>query len=113
MSTSGPVTRFAPSPNGSLHLGHAFSAIAANDLARERGGRLLLRIEDIDGTRSRPELAAEFREDLAWLGLEYEEVPPQSTRLAAYAAAAERLRAMGLLYPCQCSRTDIDRKSVV
>src|SRR3546814_1552373 len=94
-------------PNGSLHLGHAFSAIAAHDLARERGGRFLLRIKDIDGARSRPELAAEFREDLGWLGLEYEEVPPQSTRLAAYAAAAERLRALGLLYPCQCSRTDI------
>lgn len=107
MSTSGPVTRFAPSPNGSLHLGHAFSAIAAHDLARERGGRFLLRIEDIDGARSRSELAAEFREDLAWLGLAYEEVPPQSNRLRAYAAAAERLRAMGLLYPCQCSRTDI------
>ncbi|MBA4165089.1 MAG: tRNA glutamyl-Q(34) synthetase GluQRS [Erythrobacter sp.] len=107
MSTFGPVTRFAPSPNGSLHLGHAFSAIAAHDLAREGGGRFLLRIEDIDGARSRPELAAEFREDLGWLGLEYEEVPPQSTRLATYAAAAKRLRAMGLLYPCQCSRTDI------
>lgn len=102
-----PVTRFAPSPNGSLHLGHAFSAITAHDLARAQGGRCLLRIEDIDCTRSRPELVDEFRADLAWLGLEFEEVPPQSTRLAAYAAAADRLRDMGLLYPCQCSRTDI------
>ncbi|MFS8586707.1 MAG: glutamate--tRNA ligase family protein, partial [Acidimicrobiia bacterium] len=65
------VTRFAPSPNGPLHLGHAFSAIVAHDLARERGGRFVLRIEDIDGARSRPELADEFRADLAWLGLEW------------------------------------------
>lgn len=101
------VTRFAPSPNGPLHLGHAFSAIVAHDLARERGGRFLLRIEDIDGARSRPELAAEFRADLAWLGLEWEEVPAQSTRLADYAAAAERLRAEGLLYPCRCTRAQV------
>lgn len=101
------VTRFAPSPNGPLHLGHAFSAIAAHDLARARGGRFLLRIEDIDGARSRPELAEEFRADLAWLGLEWEEVAPQSARLASYAAAAEALRAMGLLYPCRCTRAEI------
>ena len=101
------VTRFAPSPNGPLHLGHAFSAIVAHDLAQERGGRFLLRIEDIDGARSRPELAAEFRADLAWLGLEWEEVPAQSTRVAAYAAAAERLRAEGLLYPCRCTRAEV------
>ena len=101
------VTRFAPSPNGSLHLGHAFSAITAYDLAQSRDGKFLLRIEDIDGARSRSALAQEFREDLAWLGLEWEEVPPQSARLASYAAAAERLRAMELLYPCQCSRSDI------
>ena len=80
------VTRFAPSPNGSLHLGHAFSAIVAHDLAKQRGGRFLLRIEDIDGARSRADLAAEFRADLAWLGLEWDEVPAQSTRLADYAA---------------------------
>ena len=98
------VTRFAPSPNGPLHLGHAYSAIVAHEIAKERGGRFLLRIEDIDGVRSRPELAREFRADLAWLGLEWTEVPAQSTRLAAYAAAAERLRAMGLLYPCRCTR---------
>jgi len=101
------VTRFAPSPNGPLHLGHAFSAIVAHDLAKARGGRFLLRIEDIDGARSRPELAAEFRADLAWLGLEWEEVPAQSTRVAAYAAAAERLRAEGLLYPCRCTRAEV------
>jgi glutamyl-Q tRNA(Asp) synthetase len=107
-----PVTRFAPSPNGPLHLGHALSAIVAHDLARaakdKRTGRFLLRIEDIDGPRSRPELSQEFRRDLAWLGLEWEDVPAQSTRLASYAAAAERLRAMGVLYPCTCTRKDIE-----
>ena len=101
------VTRFAPSPNGSLHLGHAWSAIIAHDLARERDGQFLLRIEDIDGDRSRVELAQEFREDLAWLGLAWTEVAPQSRRVAAYAGAAERLRAMGLLYPCTCTRSEI------
>lgn len=101
------VTRFAPSPNGPLHLGHAFSAIIAHDLAKESGGRFLLRIEDIDGARSRPELAEEFRRDLAWLGLDWDEVPAQSTRLPAYAAAADRLRGMDLLYPCKCTRTEL------
>ena len=103
-----PVTRFAPSPNGRLHLGHALSAIVAHDLARAGGGRFLLRIEDIDGPRSRPELAVEFRRDLEWLGLEWEEVPAQSTRLASYAAAAEGLKARGLLYPCTCTRSEIE-----
>lgn len=103
-----PVTRFAPSPNGQLHLGHALSAIVAHDLARQGGGRFLLRIEDIDGPRSRPELADAFRRDLAWLGLEWEEVPAQSTRLASYAAAAEALKARGLLYPCTCTRSGIE-----
>ncbi len=102
-----PTTRFAPSPNGPLHLGHAYSAIVAHDLARSDGGRFLLRIEDIDGARSLPELADIFRADLAWLGLEWSEVPAQSARLASYADAAERLRAMGLLYPCTCIRADI------
>jgi len=103
-----PVTRFAPSPNGHLHLGHALSAIVAHDLARAGGGRFLLRIEDIDGPRSRPELADEFRRDLAWLGLEWEEVPAQATRLASYAAAAETLKERGLLYPCTCTRKEIE-----
>lgn len=103
-----PVTRFAPSPNGRLHLGHALSAIVAHDLAKAGGGRFLLRIEDIDGPRSRPELADEFRRDLAWLGLAWEEVPAQSTRLASYAAAAESLKARGLLYPCTCTRSEIE-----
>src|SRR5688572_13443209 len=86
------VTRFAPSPNGPLHLGHAYSAIVAHDLAHARGGRFVVRIEDIDGARSRAELADEFRADLAWLGLKWDEVAPQSARIASYAAAAGRLR---------------------
>jgi glutamyl-Q tRNA(Asp) synthetase len=102
------VTRFAPSPNGPLHLGHAFSAIVAHDLAAARGGRFLLRIEDIDGGRSRPDLAAEFRADLAWLGLSWQDVPAQSRRIASYTAAAQRLVDMGLLYPCRCTRADLD-----
>ena len=101
------VTRFAPSPNGALHLGHAFSAIVAHDLASKARGRFLLRIEDIDGTRSRPELAEAFRADLRWLGLAFEEVPAQSTRLARYRAAAVALREQGLLYPCRCTRAEI------
>lgn len=106
------VTRFAPSPNGSLHLGHAYSAIVAHDLAKTRGGRFLIRIEDIDGARSRPELAEEFHADLAWVGLEWEEVPPQSARIADYEAAAEILRAMGLLYACRCTRAEIAAAAV-
>ena len=106
------VTRFAPSPNGPLHLGHGYSAIVAHDLARAAGGRFLLRIEDIDGARSRPELAQEFRDDLAWLGLEWEEVPQQSARLARYADAADQLRARSLLYPCSCTRAEIAAHAV-
>ena len=101
------VTRFAPSPNGMLHLGHAYSAIVAHDLAQQRGGRFLLRIEDIDGARSRSELADVFRRDLEWLGLEWEEVPAQSTRLTSYEAAAQSLLDMGVLYPCTCTRKEI------
>ena len=101
------ITRFAPSPNGHLHLGHAYAALVAHDVAQAVGGRCLLRIEDIDGVRSRADLADEFRADLAWLGLALDEVPAQSTRLASYAAAADRLRAMGLLYPCVCTRAEI------
>ena len=106
-------TRFAPSPNGSLHLGHAYAAVVAHDLARARGGEFLLRIEDIDGTRSRPELAAEFRADLEWLGLAWDGVIVwQSRRIDAYAAAGERLKAMGLLYPCQCTRAEIAASAI-
>lgn len=102
------VTRFAPSPTGRLHLGHAYSAVLAHDLARAGGGRFLLRIEDIDGTRSRPEHVEAILADLAWLGLEWDgPVLFQSTREEAYAAALARLRAMGLLYPCFCTRAEI------
>ncbi|NIJ62769.1 tRNA glutamyl-Q(34) synthetase GluQRS [Qipengyuania flava] len=102
------VTRFAPSPNGPLHLGHAYSAILAHDLARDAGGRFLLRIEDIDGPRSRPELTDAFRRDLEWLGLEWEEVPAQSTRLESYEQAARGLLRRGYLYPCTCTRAEIE-----
>jgi glutamyl-Q tRNA(Asp) synthetase len=102
-----PVTRFAPSPNGQLHLGHAYAAIVAHDRAMQNGGRFLLRIEDIDGARSRPDLAEEFRADLAWLGLAFAEVPAQSTRIDRYREAANNLRAMGLLYPCRCTRAEV------
>jgi len=101
-------TRFAPSPNGPLHLGHAYAAIVAHDRARASGGEFLLRIEDIDGARSRPERAQEHVEDLQWLGLAWDgPIVRQSSRLAEYADAAERLKAMRLLYPCQCTRADV------
>lgn len=101
-------TRFAPSPNGSLHLGHAYAAIVAHDLARAGGGEFLLRIEDIDGARSRDELTDEFIADLQWLGLEWRGDPVfQSGRLASYAEAAWALMGKGLLYPCTCTRKDI------
>ena len=102
------VTRFAPSPNGPLHWGHAYSAIVAHDLAKDSGGRFLLRIEDIDGPRSRPELPDQFRRDLEWLGLEWEEVPAQGTRLESYRNAANVLLERGLLYPCTCTRKEIE-----
>jgi len=102
------VTRFAPSPTGRLHLGHAYSALLAHDFARARGGAFLLRIEDIDGTRSRPEHVAGIIEDLRWAGLDWDgEALIQSRRLPVYAAALERLKAAGLLYPCFCTRKDI------
>ncbi len=107
------VTRFAPSPNGPLHLGHAYSAIVAHDLARVANGRFLLRIEDIDGTRSRSDLANAFREDLEWLGLEWEEVAAQSRRLPSYETAARTLKARGLLYPCCCTRAEITATATV
>jgi len=106
-------TRFAPSPNGMLHLGHAFAAVVAHDLARARGGEFLLRIEDIDGTRSRAELVDEFVADLAWLGLAWDDMAFQSARLDRYVEAGERLKAMGLLYPCRCTRAEIAAKSPI
>ncbi|MEP7222527.1 MAG: tRNA glutamyl-Q(34) synthetase GluQRS [Novosphingobium sp.] len=105
-------TRFAPSPNGALHLGHAYAAVVAHDLARARGGAFLLRIEDIDGARSRDEHVEECLADLRWLGLEWDgPVVFQSARLASYTAAADRLKAMGLLYPCTCTRADVASKA--
>ena len=102
------VTRFAPSPTGRLHLGHAYSAILAHDFARERGGAFLLRIEDIDGTRSRAEHVAAIKADLRWLGLEWDgPIVFQSQRLGIYGQTLDRLRAMGLLYPCFCTRAEI------
>src|ERR1700732_3832009 len=95
-----PVFRFAPSPNGYLHLGHALSALLNFDLARQSGGRFLLRIEDIDVTRCKPEFEAAIYEDLAWLGLSWETpVRRQSEHLAQYRRALEELSARGLLYP--------------
>jgi glutamyl-Q tRNA(Asp) synthetase len=100
------VTRFAPSPTGRLHLGHAFAALTAYDLARRSGGRFLLRIEDIDQARCRPEFGAGILEDLAWLGVIWPEpVRQQSEHMPAYAAALARLQR--LTYPCFCSRKDI------
>jgi glutamyl-Q tRNA(Asp) synthetase len=102
------VTRFAPSPTGRLHLGHAFSALLAHDFARLRGGAFLLRIEDIDRGRSRPEHVDSIIEDLAWLGLDWDgEILFQSERLPLYREALERLRAGGLAYPCFCTRSAI------
>ena len=106
-------TRFAPSPNGPLHLGHAYAAIVAHDRALTDGGEFLLRIEDIDGARSRPELARAFRDDLAWLGLEWREMAPQSQRIARYQSAADHLRALGLLYPCRCTRAEVAAAATV
>ena len=105
---SAPVTRFAPSPTGYLHEGHAFSALFAAEAARAAGGRFLLRIEDIDVTRCRPEYEAAIHDDLAWLGLEWETpVLRQSDHFAAYGAALARLQGEGLIYPCFCTRKEI------
>jgi glutamyl-Q tRNA(Asp) synthetase len=102
------VTRFAPSPTGLLHLGHAFSALTAFAAARAEGGRFLLRIENIDATRCRPAFEEAIHDDLAWLGLSWETpVRRQSEHFADYAAALTRLDAMGLTYPCFCTRKDI------
>lgn len=103
-----PVFRFAPSPNGYLHMGHAYSAIYTAQWAERMGGRFLLRIEDIDTARSKPEFTDAIFTDLSWLGLSWEEpVWFQSHRFPSYAAAADTLRDYGLLYPCFCSRAEI------
>ncbi|HEX8574536.1 MAG TPA: tRNA glutamyl-Q(34) synthetase GluQRS [Allosphingosinicella sp.] len=102
------VTRFAPSPTGRLHLGHALSALLAHDFARSRGGAFLLRIEDIDPGRSRAEHVDSIIEDLAWLGIDWDgEILFQSERLDHYAEALGRLKSAGLVYPCFCTRSAI------
>jgi len=102
------VTRFAPSPTGRLHLGHAYSAVLGHRLAREGDGRFLVRIEDLDPGRVRPEFVEAIDEDLAWLGMAPDDKPlVQSERTQIYAEALDRLRAMGLVYPCFCTRADI------
>ncbi|WP_419723129.1 tRNA glutamyl-Q(34) synthetase GluQRS [Sphingobium aromaticiconvertens] len=102
------VTRFAPSPTGRLHVGHGWSALMAMDMARADSGAFRLRIEDIDGTRSRPEHVEAIIEDLRWLGIGWDgDVVFQSQRLGDYEAALDRLKAMDLAYPCFCTRADI------
>jgi glutamyl-Q tRNA(Asp) synthetase len=102
------ITRFAPSPTGRLHLGHAYSAVLGAARAREKGGKFLVRIEDLDPTRSRPEFVQGIFEDLEWLGLDWDQpVLVQSERANAYDEALERLRREGLVYPCFCTRSDI------
>ncbi len=101
-------TRFAPSPTGPLHLGHAYSALLAHDMARAAGGEFLLRMEDTDLDRCRPEWEAQIVDDLTWLGLRWEgPIHRQSDKIAAYNARLEPLAGRGLLYPCSCSRADI------
>ena len=103
-----PVTRFAPSPTGKLHLGHAYSALLAHDFARDRGGAFLLRIEDIDPGRSRAEFVDAILEDLLWLDLRWDgEIVYQSERLDQYQEALDRLKARRLVYPCFCTRAEI------
>jgi glutamyl-Q tRNA(Asp) synthetase len=109
MSSAGaPASRFAPSPAGLLHKGHALSALTADQIARDVGGRFILRIEDIDAERSRPEFETAIYQDLAWLGLEWETpVRRQSDHLEDYAAALERLRGRGLVYRCFKTRAEV------
>jgi len=108
MASSSPIFRFAPSPNGRLHLGHAYSALMNERLAARLQGEMLLRIEDIDLTRCRPEFEQGIRDDLAWLGISFTpEVRRQSLHFDDYRRALGRLEAMGLVYPCFCSRQEI------
>lgn len=102
------VTRFAPSPTGRLHVGHAYSALLAHRFARGRDGRFLLRIEDIDPGRCREEFVSGIAEDLAWLGITWDgDIVRQSARLPVYAAALQELKSRGLAYPCFCTRSAI------
>jgi glutamyl-Q tRNA(Asp) synthetase len=112
IAASAPVLRFAPSPNGALHLGHAYSALMNERLAAELGGRLILRIEDLDRARCKAQFEAAIVDDLAWLGLRFPAPPRrQSEHGDDYAAALARLDERGLVYPCFCSRSEIARVS--
>jgi glutamyl-Q tRNA(Asp) synthetase len=105
------VTRFAPSPTGRLHAGHGYSALMAHDFAQARGGRFLLRIEDIDQGRCRAEHVQAILDDLRWLGVGWDgPVVFQSARMALYAEALDRLKRVGVAYPCFCTRADIARE---
>ncbi|MCB8873573.1 tRNA glutamyl-Q(34) synthetase GluQRS [Acidisoma silvae] len=108
------VTRFAPSPTGYLHLGHACAALTAWTRARDAGGRFLLRIENIDATRCRPEYEASILDDMTWLGLDWDgPVRRQQDHLPDYQVVLDKLRGQGLLYPCFCTRADIAREVAV
>ena len=105
------VTRFAPSPTGWLHLGHAYAALFAHEEARKAGGRFLIRLEDIDQTRVRPEYEAAILGDLTWLGLDWEQpVRKQSEHFDDYRTALEKLSSLGVLYPCFCTRKEIQEE---
>ena len=107
------VTRFAPSPTGRLHLGHAYSALLAHDMSRREGGLILLRLEDIDGTRCRPEYETAILEDLAWLGITWPTpFRRQSEHFAEYASALEKLRGLGVLYRCFLTRREIAEQAM-
>lgn len=106
------IGRFAPTPSGRMHLGNAFTALLAWLSARSQGGRIVLRIEDLDPARCRPAYASQLREDLTWLGLDWDqEMPPQSARSAVYAEYFDQLDRRGLLYPCYCSRGQLHAAS--
>src|SRR5450755_1914286 len=106
-----PVFRFAPSPNGRLHLGHAYSALLNAEMAAKSDGRFLLRIEDTDATRCKPEFEAAIVNDLAWLGLAFRAPRRQSEHIDEYARTLASLEARGLVYPCLCSRGEVERAS--
>lgn len=105
------ITRFAPSPTGLLHLGHAYAAVYAYDLAREHGGRFLLRFEDIDSTRVRDEYYLAIEQDLAWLGIHWDGTPlRQKDRMPAYQISLEKLKSLDVAYPCFCTRREIQQE---
>ena len=108
MAAVTPVGRFAPTPSGRMHLGNVFAALIAWCSIRAKNGEMVLRMEDLDTLRTSAEFAAILRDDLAWLGLDYDrETPPQSQRSAVYDTYFEKMRDMGLLYPCYCTRSQL------